>query len=55
MENPIITIELALAVINFVGISVSNTGWFEENVNKIIRWCLVGFDLATIIIIFKLI
>jgi len=55
MENPEITIGLALAIINLVGISVSSTGWFEEQTSKIIRWCLVGFDLVTIIILSKLI
>jgi len=55
MENPEITITLALAIINAVVIGVSNTDWFEENVSKIMRWVLVGFDLVAIITLSKII
>ena len=55
MSETVIVISLALAIINIVGVWVIGEEWFEENVNNIIKICLILFDLVTIITVSKLI
>lgn len=51
MENPVITISIALAFINIVGLAVGH--YFNKF--KVTAICLSLFDLATIITMSKLI
>lgn len=51
MEEPEITISLALAIINLVGLIIG----YKLNKFKLAAICLIVFNLLTIIIIMKLI
>jgi hypothetical protein len=55
MEEPVIVIALAVAVINSVGLWIISKKWFDENVSNILKVCLLIFDLLTIITLSKLI
>lgn len=55
MGQPEITIGFALAIINTLGFVLFKTEWFNEETYKMLGWVLLGFNLAMIITLMKLI